>query len=445
MLGLDRLAESMRRLRRRFHALAGDERGNILMIAALTMPAWLAGLGLGFETASWYQMQRQMQNAADSAVVAASSNGGSGYAAEARSVTAQYGFTNGVDSVTVTVSNAATCPAGGSTCYSVTISKPIKLVLAGMVGFTGDTVSGGKAAKLISATSTASKSTAPRSYCILALASSGATQGIRANGVPKADLNGCDVMSNTDAVCNGHNLNAGHGDAHGSSSGCGTEQTSNMPVLADPYASLAANIPVDSCTSYPEKPSKNKDPDLPASNLITTSTTWGGNMIRCGDVQLTSDVTVTSNSVLVIKNGQLDLNGYKLTTATGVGLTIIFKGTTGTHTPTGGGTLDIAAPTSGIWSGVAIYQDPSMTSGVDITEAGNTPTWNITGLVYLPHSSVTLSGAVSKSGNGSSCFALVVDNVTFNGTGSILAQGQCTQAGLAMPTANIPSRGQLVQ
>jgi Flp pilus assembly protein TadG len=442
MLGLGRLADAVRRLGRRVRALGQDDRGNILMIAALTMPVWLAGLGLGFETASWYQIQRQMQNAADSAAIAASSNGGSGYGAEARSVTAQYGFTNGADGVTVTVSNTATCPAGGTTCYSVTISKPVQLVLAGMVGFTGDTVSGGKAAKLISATSTASKATSPRSYCILALASSGASQGIRANGVPKADLNGCDVMSNTDTVCNGHNLDATHGDAHGSSSGCGTEQTSNLPVLADPYASLAANIPADPCTTYGVLPEKKKDPDT--STKISGSVSWSNPKFFCGDVQLTGDVTITSTTVVVIKNGQLNLNGYTLKTASGVGVTIIFTGTSGTHTPTGGGTLDIAAPTSGTWSGVAIYQDPSMTSGVDISEAGNTPTWNITGLVYLPHSTVTLSGAVNKSANGYSCFALVVDNVTFNGTGSILTQGQCTQAGLSMPTANIPSRGQLV-
>jgi hypothetical protein len=49
----------------------------------------------------------------------------------------------------------------------------------------------------------------------------------------------------------------------------------------------------------------------------------------------------------------------------------------------------IAAPTGGTWSGVAMYQDPSLTSGVDIAYTGNSPTWDLTGLIYLPHSSVT--------------------------------------------------------
>jgi hypothetical protein len=91
--------------------------------------------------------------------------------------------------------------------------------------------------------------------------------------------------------------------------------------------------------------------------------------------------------------------------------------------------------------GVAIYQDPTLTTGVDIAAAGNSPTWDITGLVYLPHSSVTFSGAVNKSSNGASRFALVVDNITINGTGDILAKGGCAAAGLNLPTATVGTVG----
>jgi hypothetical protein len=128
-------------------------------------------------------------------------------------------------------------------------------------------------------------------------------------------------------------------------------------------------------------------------------------------------------------------------------VTVVFSGTTAsgyTHTPTGGGTLDIQAPTSGPWSGVAMYQDPSLTSGIDMSEAGNSPTWDLTGLVYMPHANVTFSGAVNKSSHGASCFAMVVGDITINGTGSILANGACGAAGLTMPTNQIPGRGKLV-
>jgi hypothetical protein len=144
----------------------------------------------------------------------------------------------------------------------------------------------------------------------------------------------------------------------------------------------------------------------------------------------------------VIENGQLDTNGFTLT---GDNLTVIFSGSNGNyqHVPTGGGTLDITPPTSGDWEGMAIYQDPALTTGVDVSAAGNSPTWNISGAIYLPHSSVTFSGAVNKSAQGYLCFTMVVDNITVNGTADIFANdNQCGQTGLKMPTGG--ARGRLV-
>jgi hypothetical protein len=146
---------------------------------------------------------------------------------------------------------------------------------------------------------------------------------------------------------------------------------------------------------------------------------------------------------LVIENGQLDTNGNTLQ---GTGLTVVFSGSNNPnyqHIPTGNGTLDITAPTDGTWSGVAMYQDPSLTKNVDISAAGNSPTWNISGLIYLPHSSVTLSGAVNKSSQGLRCFEMVMDNITVNGTGDIFANDdQCDPAGLNQTRGG--NRGMLV-
>src|SRR6202023_3962887 len=189
---------------------------------------------------------------------------------------------------------------------------------------------------------------------------------------------------------------------------------------------------------YPQEPTKKSGSALPGSNQWSGFQSMSGNVVVCGDLQLTGDVTVDApaGAVLVIENGQLDTNGFSLTTTKGSGLTVVFSGSNSgsyTHAPTGGGTLDITAPTSGAWSGVAIYQDPKLTAGVDISAAGNSPTWDISGLVYLPHSSVLFSGAVNNSSNGASCFGLVVDNITINGTGEILKTGGCAAAGLTLP------------
>jgi hypothetical protein len=257
-------------------------------------------------------------------------------------------------------------------------------------------------------------------------------------------------MSNASATCNGHDLGADYGDAHITDNGCGVIQTSNVPIVPDPYAYLAANIPANTCGgSYPQEPAKKKDPALPASNQWSGTKSLSGNVQICGDLQLTADVTINapSGAVLVIENGQFDSNGFTVRTASGSTVTIVFSGDNSgsyTHAPTGGGTFDIQVPKTGVWSGVAVYQDPSLTSGVDISAAGNSPTWDITGLVYLPHANVTFSGAVNKSSNGDSCFALVVADITINGTGSILEHGGCAAAGLNMPTGQVPGRGLLV-
>ena len=94
---------------------------------------WVSGLRSAIGTGS-----DAIQAAANSAAIAAATNGGSTYAAEARAVTANYGFTDGSNNVTVTVSNAASCPSGGNTCYSVTISKTVPLYLMEVVGYKGN-------------------------------------------------------------------------------------------------------------------------------------------------------------------------------------------------------------------------------------------------------------------------------------------------------------------
>ena len=425
--------------------LARCDRGNVLLITGLAMPVLCGMAGLAIEGASWYQTRHAMQNAAYTAAVAAATNGSSSYLDEARAVTASYGFTNGSDDTTVTASNAAACPSGGNTCYSVTISRNVPLLLAQIVGFTGTATSNGHSAVQVSTTAVATQGSAPRNYCLVALANSVTEDAVAftSNGAPKADLSGCDIISNASMTCHGSDLLANYADAAGTNTGCGTIRTSNVTKMEDPYESLASNIPADPCGgSYPATPTTTN------GNLIAAGTyNWTGNKIFCGNVKLNGNVTLTGDVTIVIENGSLNLNGKTLKTDTGAGATIVFTGANDSHyshIPTGSGTIDIAAPTSGDWSGVAMYQDPNLSTNVAISYAGNSPAWDITGLVYLPHSQTTFSGIVNKAGNGAECFVMVVDTLTINGTGKIADQGHCKDAGLQMPPSTLPSRGKLV-
>jgi hypothetical protein len=448
------IAKQLRRLR-------ADERGTVAVIMGVLIIPLVGALGIGFEVSNWYMTTRGMQNAADAAALAAATNAGSNYDVEARAVAAQYGFVDGTKNISIAVSNTAACPAGGNTCYSVTISGFTPLLLSQVVGFKGDTNLNGTPEKKLSSAAVAKPTIQPQDVCMLALASSGAAQGIRTNGSPTANMNGCNVMSNTAAQCNGSNLGAGFGLAHGTSNGCGVTPVSNVKAVTDPYASFASNIPPLSSSgcggTYPQESHQGNSYSVAASNQLSgTLSLTAGNNFKCGDQMLTADTVINTAggpAVLVIENGQLDLNGHSLTTSDGSAVTLVFSGGSGsyTHAPSdntngSGGRLDLTAPTSGPWSGVAIYQDPSLTSGLDVSAAGNSPTWNITGLVYMPHASVTLKGAIDKSNAGKSCVVLVADNFTISGTAGILKTdiGQCPQAGLKMPQAIIAGRSALV-
>jgi Flp pilus assembly protein TadG len=403
-----------------------DEKGASVVFIGLTLPAFIGTMGLAVEVSYWRQHQRAMQNAADTAAITAATNASSNYVAEGKAAAAQSGFQDGTGYVAVAVANPGTASGCAANCYTATITDQVPLFLSQVIGYQGN---GGNQGQTKLTASSVATSVPAYGYCVFALAGSG-KQGLTSNGASNANLQGCNTMSNTGATCNGHNLNANVGNAHGTNNGCGNTQHSNVATVTDSFASLASKIPSNSCMSYPQEPTKKNDPLLPASNQLSGTYTTSGSQVLCGDQQLTGDTTI-NNTVLVIENGQLDTGGYTLH---GSNLTIIFSGTSGNsyqHIPTGGGTLDISAPTSGNWSGVAMYQDPALTQGVDMSAAGNSPTWNISGLVYLPHSSVTLSGAVNKSSTGQSCFELVVDNITINGTASIFQNNtQCAAAGL---------------
>jgi Flp pilus assembly protein TadG len=456
---------------RDFGSLRADQRGNIAVMMAFLLPVLIGGLGLGFEASNWYLQTRAMLNAADSAVIAAATNAGSNYDVEAKAVAAQYGFVDGTNNVTVTASNTAACPDGsGNTCYSVTIAGKVPLFVSQVVGYAGDTTVSGVKMKNVSSAVIAKQTTIQQVICLLALDTSGTA--LRTNGGPKADFTGCTVMSNSNATCNGSNLNATYGIAvgtNGGGAGCGNTKISNYPTpLTTPgcptncYDKILANDSGMSATalgkcggSYPQYAKKTGYPtNISKLSDFKSFTDSNSNTVyvACGDTQLTSNITFPAGSVVVVENGNLDLGSKTLS---GSALSLVFSGTADTksvtygHGPTGSGTLDIQAPTSGTWAGVALYQDPSLTgTGVDVSYAGNNPTWNLTGLVYMPNSSLTISGAINKSANGADCMVQIAKDVLINGTGLIYAQSPdgsgCKSAKLVQPTATIPGRAKLV-
>ena len=437
----DKLGGAMTRWRA-MALFARDQSGAVSILTALALPALIGTLALGSEVSYWLLASRKLQNAADSAVIAASIDASPSYLAQAKAVAARYGLVDGVNAVQVTGSNAAHCPTGGDTCYSVTIATALPNYLGGVIGYVGRGSANGVSGTKISAIAFAKPSGAAHEYCLVALGT-GSGDGVAASGVPMADLSGCGVMSNSSESCKGHDLGAAYGDAVGTNSGCGAVQTSGVKPFPDPYANLASKLPADACGgTYPQSPS---------ASVVKWSGTraLGSTTTICGDLVLTGDVAVASPSdaVLIIRNGQLLTQGYRFTTSTGSGLAVVFTGTNASpsqHIPSGSGSLDFAAPTTGTWEGVAMYQDPALTSGVQMTNAASSPTWAISGLIYLPHVDLMIKGSIGKSVTGKRCTVIVSNTITIKGTGLVLSTVDCGVAGLMTPTNGSLGRGVLV-
>lgn len=455
----------------------GDRGGNTSAIMALCLVPLVGALAMGTEVSGWWFMKRNLQNAADTAAIAAATTNSTTaskgctsdpghYDCEAIAAAANYGFANGANNVTVTPAYLTSgCPTGVSACYKVTVSQNVPIYLSPVVGYRGDTTIGTNLAKTVTAVAYA-RQTVDRTYCILSLVAGNGTSvtaaqaknnmGITAKGNSKTLAVGCNMFSDGSTNCTGagqHPMADYVDTAYTSDPNCAAKTAlSSIPPVSDAqWRALASKIPSFTTTSCSAA-------GVSGDTITTTSLVLPATCEFVGNVTLPANTTVTvktptGGSVIFIKDGGLLMNGSTLQTLANSGLTLVFTGSgtavvgTGknatpvSYFPTNNGTLDIAAPTSGTWSGVAIYQDPSMPtgSGVDISSAGNQPTWDITGLIYVPNSQVTLKGSVSKSTNGYQCIIIIDQTFFLNGAVSIYDNplAQCAQAGLTPPTSTV--------
>lgn len=444
---------------KRLFRFGEDRQGAASPLLTLMLIPLIGGLGIAAEASNLFFIQRSLQNVADSAALAAAANGGDTYAAEAYAVTRQAHMVSGAADTTVAAINNAVCPPPStlSNCYKVTITRKMPIYLVRVLGVTGDTTtSAGIRAQTLRAIAIASAKGIGSSYCITALSSTPAAIDIK--GAPDLDLKGCNLFSNGGAACTGQSGSTiNYTDSiipANSNKACGTTRTVTTPFSDAAYVALRSNITpaATACGgNYPQ--ASNKTNAVAAANQLT-GTLSGPSVNKCGDVQLTSDVNVISDTVLTIYNGRLDLNGHTLKTLNGARLTMIYSGdaaSNSSHYPmstSGGGVMDFSAPNSGTWSGVALYQDPILTKNVNFIYKGNSPAFNITGLIYTPHATLQFSGAINHATAGDACLVFITSTFQINGTGSIFANPtrECDRAGLVVPTVpGSESRQTLVQ
>lgn len=237
-------------------------------MTALVMTVLIGVSGLGVELGYWYTVKHSMQGAADSGAIEAALSyvGGNtgGYAASAKSVTAQNGWSDGSGAAGSTVSvSVNTPPANGSyasstylnKAFEVVISRPQKVILAWAVGFSSSPNITVHSVALITTTGNG---------CILALSTS--SSAITVNGNGNIAASNCGVDSNGSINFNGtHSTLSAASVAVGSSTvSCPSSQcvvpsgkVTKNTTTSDPYSSRGFTTPPDTRVSSLTRSGKN--------------------------------------------------------------------------------------------------------------------------------------------------------------------------------------------
>jgi Flp pilus assembly protein TadG len=403
---------------------ARDERGSMAILTGISLTVLIAFAGLGVDVSVWLRAKSNVQSAADAAAnsvaaaaaaaIAAQTTYPARIQAEANAAAAANGFQNGMNGITVTVNNppASGAYAGNAKAYEVIIGAPQKLYLASVVaGAKAPTVTG-RAVALLNTTTLGPT-------CILGLSPQSKAIDVTFNGNTSVIAHGCDVDADSPSASS-INTNGGGkvtaaniytvGGISGNnvtldcgavgSAGCGNTYISSS--IQDPYSGMNAS-------------------DVRTKGSGSGPTNWSGNISNpTGFLTINGGVNVSGNTTLapgvyIINNGSFSNAGQS--SVTGNGVTIILTSSNpssdnGVFSITGGGGLNITAPTSGPTAGIALWADGNLPTKEDKFAGGTTN--GVYGAIYLPSHDVKFAG--NSNSNANSCTQLIAYNIIFTGT-----------------------------
>lgn len=399
-----------------FQEFIRDQSGSYVILSALLMPVLVGTAGLGTEVGWWYYKHKNMQSAADSGAVSAATavSAGGDLTSEANAVTANYGYVNAANSVTITVNQP---PKTGNytsnlQAIEVVVSQPQQRLLSALFG--SDPV-------LITARAVALPNSG--TGCVLALNSS-ARPAVNVSGGNQLNLIKCNLYSNSNAgpslnVAGSASVSANQvgvvGDVSGASNITATNGVrTHIQAVADPYANVTP--PAEpSCTNA----------------KITVNANGKTNSLSPGCYR--GDITVNAGATLNLDPGIYYLDGANLSVAgnatiTGTGVTLVFTGSGpnwGTASIGSNATINLTAPTTGSTKGIVMYGDRNMPAGTTFNLTGG-GTQNFGGAIYLPKANLSFAGG---NGTSTSCTKIIADTLTFSGTSNL--QVDCSALGTA--------------
>ncbi len=409
-------------------SLAGETSGVTLPMVAMMMTAILGFTALTVDLGNGYLTSQRLQSTADAAAMAAAdrlattnSEGGVALSyARLNMPQEEHGQVLAANDVRVgrwdpdtrTFTQTATSPNAVSvtTRRAAANGNPLRTFLAGIIGI-GEID--------ISRTAIAAFQ-GQSNNCIIALRPSGSGIVVASGGVLTA--NRCSIHANSSA---NNSMSMG---SSGRMVATEAEICAVGGVTGTGYSPAArtrcANV-ADPLASLPE-------PTVPActfTSTVTVSTTLTLNPGRyCRGIELRQGANVFFNpGVYIIEGGDLTLSAGA--SASGTGVTLIFRDKNATLYAANDSRLRLTAPTSGPYAGVAIYGSRTVTDLVTHQLNADTQSF-INGAVYLPRATLFLNSRAQFSAAGN-CMSVITWDLMLASSSSMFVDSNYDGCGVS--------------
>lgn len=398
--------------------LLRDRTGNVLMMAAASMPILIGAAGLATDTVQWTLWKRQVQRQADSAALAGAYAVAQGFSASDSASSDISRLSLVTLTQTPTIENAPTAGsyAGNSKAVRVLLQTSAELPFSKILGVRTPVIYGEATAAVVGS----------GDYCVVTLEKTTAV-GITLQGNATVNL-GCGMATNSRAS---NAVTAG-----------GSSTVTATPVAAVGGLSSSSNY-VSPTTLMPYSiPVQDPYASLPTPTASDLSGCNGNANVQPNNSKSITpgcfknfDVKGTLNmapGTYFIDSTTFDIGSQAVVNGTGV--TIILTSSNATNNPgsistvniNGGATLNLTAPTdtTNPYHGVLFYQDRRALDSGTNTINGNASSV-LQGAFYFPGQAMSFSGT---SGMTTTCVKMVSKRVTFIGNSNIV--NQCDNKGV---------------
>jgi hypothetical protein len=413
--------------------------GSVAILVAFSLPVLVGMAGAAAETAVWFELKRRAQNAADGAAVAGAIQRARGETANvmtsAKRAATQNGFTNGVDSTTVTINYPPTSGAyaGQPDAVEAIVTRQFTPMLTALFRSTNLTIY----ARAVAEVKVVGQA------CVLALSETAST-AINVQGSTIANNSGCTVASNSGHASSAVNM-AGNAtleafsvwSAGGFSTPTDTSQLildepakTKMWPLDDPYADV--NIPnsLPTCTPMPTI----------VDDAVTTLTAGSQGTRYCASNA--NSFNLSGSAIVQMSPGTYFFDAYGTsaglkavsgTQISGSGVTIVLMDSLMPSSPAtidiaGGSQVTLTAPTSGTFAGIVIYQDRAATNTSEVNKLNGTSGMELQGAIYIPGQALQYNGDNSAMAVG--CVILVANTIDFIGNSTVV-NADCASMGVS--------------